>query len=89
MEHCFATTIHKSQGSEFPVVVMPITWAPPMLLNRNLLYTGITRASKLVVLVGEKRYLEMMVKNQRAQNRYSNLGEKLKMALELGADFIG
>lgn len=89
LEHCFATTIHKSQGSEFPVVVMPITWAPPMLLNRNLLYTGITRASKLVVLVGEKRYLEMMVKNQRAQNRYSNLGEKLKSALELGADFIG
>lgn len=89
LEHCFATTIHKSQGSEFPVVVMPITWAPPMLLNRNLLYTGITRASKLVVLVGEKRYLEMMVKNQRAQNRYSNLGEKLKRALELGADFIG
>ena len=54
----YATTVHKSQGSEFPVVVMPIYWGPPMLLTRNLLYTAITRAKNLVVLVGEERYLK-------------------------------
>ncbi|MBS5787116.1 MAG: ATP-dependent RecD-like DNA helicase [Clostridioides difficile] len=77
LEHSFCTTIHKSQGSEFPVVIIPITWAPPMLLSRNLLYTAVTRAKKLVVLVGEVKYLEYMIKNNRENNRYSNLGYKL------------
>lgn len=77
IDHSFCTTIHKSQGSEFPVVVLPITWAPPMLLSRNLLYTAVTRAKKLVVLVGDVKYLEYMIKNNRVNQRYSNLGYKL------------
>lgn len=77
LDHSFCTTIHKSQGSEFPVVVIPITWAPPMLLSRNLLYTAVTRAKKLVVLVGDVKYLEYMIKNNRTNERYSNLAYKL------------
>lgn len=77
LDHSFCTTIHKSQGSEFPVVVIPITWAPPMLLSRNLLYTAVTRAKKLVVLVGDVKYLEYMIKNNRTNERYSNLSYKL------------
>ncbi|MGL6105555.1 SF1B family DNA helicase RecD2 [Romboutsia sp.] len=77
LEHSFCTTIHKSQGSEFPVVVIPITWAPPMLLSRNLIYTAVTRAKKLVVLVGDVKYLEYMIKNDRVNDRYSNLSYKL------------
>lgn len=77
LDHSFCTTIHKSQGSEFPVVVIPITWAPPMLLSRNLIYTAVTRAKKLVVLVGEVKYLEYMIKNNRTNERYSNLAYKL------------
>ncbi|EJA6714638.1 ATP-dependent RecD-like DNA helicase [Clostridioides difficile] len=77
IDHSFCTTIHKSQGSEFPVVVLPIAWAPPMLLSRNLLYTAVTRAKKLVVLVGYVKYLEYMIKNNRVNQRYSNLGYKL------------
>ena len=77
LEHSFCTTIHKSQGSEFPVVVIPITWAPPMLLSRNLLYTAVTRAKNLVVLVGDVKYLEYMIKNNRTNDRYSNLSNKL------------
>ncbi|MFA3852302.1 ATP-dependent RecD-like DNA helicase [Clostridioides difficile] len=77
IDHSFCTTIHKSQGSEFPVVVLPIAWAHPMLLSRNLLYTAVTRAKKLVVLVGDVKYLEYMIKNNRVNQRYSNLGYKL------------
>lgn len=74
----YATTVHKSQGSEFPVVIMPISWGPPMLLTRNLLYTAITRARTLVVLVGEARYLNSMIKNNRITERYSALDYKIK-----------
>ena len=74
----YATTVHKSQGSEFPVVVMPISWGPPMLLTRNLLYTAITRAKNLVVLVGEEKYLSMMIKNNRITKRYSALDKKIR-----------
>ncbi|MGL5312545.1 MAG: SF1B family DNA helicase RecD2 [Peptostreptococcaceae bacterium] len=77
LDHSFCTTIHKSQGSEFPVVIIPITWAPPMLLSRNLIYTAVTRAKKLVVLVGDVKYLEYMIKNNRTNDRYSNLSNKL------------
>ncbi len=78
LELAYCTTIHKSQGSEFPVVVMPIAWGPPMLLTRNLLYTAITRAKKLVVLVGMENYLKMMVENDEIVQRYSGLGYRLK-----------
>lgn len=74
----YATTVHKSQGSEFPVVIMPISWGPPMLLTRNLLYTAITRAKELVVLVGQEKYLYMMIKNNRIAKRYSGLDNKLR-----------
>ena len=77
LDHSFCTTIHKSQGSEFPIVVIPMAWAPPMLLSRNLLYTAVTRAKKQVVLVGEVKYLEFMIKNNRSNDRYSNLALKL------------
>lgn len=73
----YAVTIHKSQGSEFPVIVIPVTWAPPMLLTRNLIYTAITRATKLVVLVGNYRYLQQMIRNNHMEKRYSKLREKL------------
>lgn len=84
LDHSFCTTIHKSQGSEFSVVVMPIVWAPPMLLSRNLLYTAVTRAKKLVVLVGDVKYLEQMIKNNRINDRYSNLSYKLNKFIKEG-----
>ncbi len=84
LDHSFCTTIHKSQGSEFSVVVIPMVWAPPMLLSRNLLYTGVTRAKKLVVLVGDVKYLEQMIKNNRTNDRYSNLSIKLNKFIEEG-----
>lgn len=74
----YATTVHKSQGSEFPVVIMPIYWGPPMLLTRNLLYTAITRAKNLVVLVGEEKYLRAMIANNKITKRYSSLDYKTR-----------
>ena len=82
LELSYAMTIHKSQGSEFPVVVIPLFWAPPMLLTRNLIYTAITRASKLVVLVGKYEYLMKMIENNKTRIRYSNLKNKLIEANE-------
>lgn len=73
----YATTVHKSQGSEFPVVIMPIVWGPPMLLTRNLFYTAITRARKLVVLVGIERYMLDMISNNKIDKRYSALDHRL------------
>ena len=74
---CYATTIHKSQGSEYPVVVIPISTQHYMMLKRNLIYTGITRGKKLVVLVGQKRALAMAVKGVQVQRRWSKLKERL------------
>ena len=74
----YAMTIHKSQGSEFPVVVIPLYHAAPMLLTRNLIYTAITRASKAVVLVGQSEYLVKMIENNKTVKRYSNLAKKLR-----------
>jgi exodeoxyribonuclease V alpha subunit len=78
LELAYAITVHKSQGCEFPVVVMPIFSGPPMLLTRNLLYTGITRSKELVVLVGKEEYLEEMINNNNESKRYSGLCGKLK-----------
>nr|WP_207755096.1 ATP-dependent RecD-like DNA helicase [Alkaliphilus hydrothermalis] len=78
LELAYSVTVHKSQGSEFPVVVMPITWGPPMLLTRNLLYTAITRAKSLVVLVGTENYLTQMIKNDKIIQRHSGLSFRLK-----------
>ena len=79
----YAITVHKSQGSEFPLVIMPIQWGPPMLLTRNLIYTAITRAKNLVVLVGQEKYLKMMIENNRISNRYSSLDLKIREYLNL------
>ena len=74
---CYATTIHKSQGSEYPVVVIPISMQHFMMLKRNLIYTGITRGKRLVVLVGQKRALAMAVKGKQVDVRWSKLRERL------------
>jgi len=74
---CYATTIHKSQGSEYPVVVIPISTQHYMMLKRNLIYTGITRGKRLVVLVGQKRALAMAVKGKQVGRRWSKLKERL------------
>ena len=79
----YSITIHKSQGSEFPAVIIPVHWGPPMLLTRNLIYTAITRARELVVLVGEERFLYMMVNNNRIVKRYSGLDKKIKEYIEV------
>lgn len=69
----YAITIHKSQGSEFDVVIMPVITGAPMLLTKNLLYTAVTRAKKMVVLVGSKKAIRIMVSNNYTQVRYSML----------------
>ncbi len=77
IELAYAVTVHKSQGSEFPVVIVPVYDAPYMLVNRNLLYTAVTRAKKLVVLVGREEIVRKMVDNNRMAVRYSSLKKKL------------
>ncbi len=74
----YAITVHKSQGSEYPVVVIPVHSGPPMLLNRNLLYTGVTRGKSLVVLVGTETTLKNMIDNNKEIERYSTLDKYLK-----------
>ena len=74
----YAITIHKSQGSEFDCVVIPMMPTSFMLLNRNLLYTAITRAKKLVILIGEKRILKQMVRNNKGSQRLTNLSFWIK-----------
>ena len=74
----YAITIHKSQGSEFPVVVIPLATQQYVLLQRNLIYTGITRGKKLVVLIGQRKALAIAVRNNRTEMRYSGLLPRLK-----------
>ncbi|MBK7002035.1 MAG: ATP-dependent RecD-like DNA helicase [Rhodoferax sp.] len=74
---CYATTIHKSQGSEYPVVVIPVCTQHFMMLKRNLIYTGITRGKSLVVLVGQKKALAMAIKGKQVSQRWSKLKERL------------
>lgn len=78
IEPSFAVTIHKSQGSEFPVVIIPVFSGPPVLMTRNLLYTAVTRARKMVVMVGDETFLHEMVNNKRETLRYSGLSDKLR-----------
>ncbi|NMD43020.1 MAG: ATP-dependent RecD-like DNA helicase [Firmicutes bacterium] len=73
----YAISVHKSQGSEYPVIIMPVITQHYLLLQRNLLYTGITRARKLVVLVGTKKALAIAIRNNRASERYSLLDSRL------------
>ena len=75
----YATTIHKSQGSEYPVVVMPVSMNHYVMLQRNLIYTGITRAKKICVLVGTTKALAYSVYNQVALQRNTKLKERLRL----------
>jgi exodeoxyribonuclease V alpha subunit len=77
----YATTIHKSQGSEYPAVVIPLTTQHYTMLARNLLYTGVTRGKRLVVLVGQRRALAIAVKNASGRRRWSKLREWLAPAI--------
>lgn len=74
----YATTIHKSQGSEYPIVVMPFSMSHFVMLQRNLLYTGVTRAKKVLVLIGEKKAVFYAIKNEKTAERNTRLAEKLK-----------
>jgi ATP-dependent exoDNAse (exonuclease V) alpha subunit len=73
----YATTIHKSQGSEYPAVVIPLTTQHYVMLQRNLVYTGVTRGKRLVVLVGQRKALAIAVKGAQTRRRWSKLGEWL------------
>ena len=73
LEMAYAITVHKSQGSEYPIVILPLGSTPPMLLSRHLLYTAATRAQRMLVLVGREEVLEKMVVNNRQAMRYTGL----------------
>ncbi len=78
LELAYAITIHKSQGSEYPAVVMPILSGPRMLLNRNLLYTAVTRARKCVTIVGSEETFREMIRNEEQQKRFSTLDVRIQ-----------
>src|SRR5699024_5208486 len=78
LELAYAITIHKSQGSEYPVVIIPVHSGPPMLMTRNLLYTAVTRAKTLVVLVGIQETISAMVNNDREVGRYTGLAQRIR-----------
>ncbi len=82
LELAYCLSVHKSQGSEFPCVVMPVVGGPPRLLTRNLFYTALTRARKLVVLVGREECIAQMVRNNHIARRYTAL--QLRLAEEMG-----
>ena len=82
----YAITVHKSQGSEFPAVVIPVYSFPPMLMTRNLLYTAVTRGKRLVIIVGDPARLRSMIDNNRADGRYTGLKWRL---LTLDTDPFG
>ena len=85
LELAYAVTIHKSQGSEYPAVVIPLLTGPQMLMNRNLLYTAVTRAKKCVTLVGSTKTFQQMIANKREAGRYSALDIRIQ---ELGEEII-
>lgn len=78
VELAYAITIHKAQGSEYPAVIMPILTGPRMLFNRNLLYTGVTRAKKCVTILGSSKTIEEMIANQNERKRYTGLRERIQ-----------
>lgn len=84
LELAYAITIHKSQGSEFPVVIIPAFMGSPFLMNRNLLYTAITRAKQFVVIVGSIKALRFMVENNRSFERYSSLEWRISSVINSG-----
>lgn len=80
LELAYAVTIHKSQGSEYPAVIIPILSGPRMLMNRNLLYTAVTRARKCVTVVGSEETFREMINNKKQQRRYSSLDRRIQEA---------
>jgi len=74
----YACSVHKSQGSEFPAIILPLTMQHYLLLQRNLLYTAVTRARRLAVLVGSRRALAIALANDKVERRYSGLGRRLR-----------
>ena len=77
IEPAYAITVHKSQGSEFPIVILPMTWFPPILATRSLVYTAVTRGKEAVYIVGNPAYMNAMVDNNRSRSRNSGLGSRL------------
>lgn len=80
LELAYAVTIHKSQGSEYPAVIIPILSGPRMLMNRNLLYTAVTRARKCITVVGSEETFREMINNEKQQRRYSSLDRRIQEA---------
>ncbi len=78
LAHAYAVTIHRSQGSEYPAVVIPVTTSAWMMLQRNLLYTAVTRARRLVVLVGSRRAIGQAVRTVSAGRRHTALDHRLR-----------
>ena len=83
LELAYCLSVHKAQGSEFPTVILSVAGGPPMLMTRNLLYTALTRAQKLVVLVGQEEIIQRMVENNYVLRRYTALSQRLTEAQEL------
>lgn len=80
LEHAYAVTVHKSQGSEYPAVVLPLLDGPRMLMNRNILYTAVTRARKCICIVGSEQTFYNMISNENEQKRFSSLDIRIKEA---------
>ena len=80
LELAYAITIHKAQGSEYPAVLMPLLGGPRQLLNRNLLYTGVTRAKKCVTILGSRDTINEMIEKGKQKKRYTGLQERIKEA---------
>ncbi len=84
IELAYAVTIHKSQGSEYPAVLLPIMNGPKPLLNRNLLYTAVTRAKKCVTILGSRETLREMIQNEKQHRRYTSLCDRIKEMAAMG-----
>ena len=78
LELAYAVTIHKSQGSEYPAVILPLLSGPRMLFNRNLLYTAVTRARRCVTILGSSQTLREMIHNEKQHKRYSSLCDRIR-----------
>ena len=87
LELAYAITVHKSQGSEYPAVVIPMSQGPRMLMNRNILYTAVTRARKCVCLVGEEEIFHYMTANISESRRYSSLTDRILEICNVGEGF--
>lgn len=83
IELAYALTIHKSQGSEYPAIILPLLSGPKMLFNRNLLYTAVTRARKCVTILGSRRTVQEMIQNERQNKRYTSLCDRIKEINEM------